>query len=250
MDKSRIATRNRCSETGGLGTGPSKHTGGSRSTVEHTIKLAAELRRPPNSWDIFKKLHKRKDGSFVDAKSKCISVGCVCCFSLTKHCRTYPYFVKLLKKKKVDFMQLCVLLLRRFAIIVCVAIEQIFGAALCAVFGSDLSSFFIIVMIRCSQGLALYQDQNSVTSRNLYAVSDDVAEERIKLLEEEVLHMRENQERILQERLEAEVQQRVEHEVSRLRQQSDDRFKSMEERWSRMMSEMALSSRSSSNPSP
>ncbi|KAH0713346.1 hypothetical protein KY285_008864 [Solanum tuberosum] len=176
MDKSRIATRNRCSETGGLGTGPSKHTGGSRSTVEHTIKLAAELRRPPNSWDIFKKLHKRKDGSFVDAKSKCISVG--------------------------------------------------------------------------SQGLALYQDQNSVTSRNLYAVSDDVAEERIKLLEEEVLHMRENQERILQERLEAEVQQRVEHEVSPLRQQSDDRFKSMEERWSRMMSEMALSSRSSSNPSP
>ncbi|XP_049377785.1 uncharacterized protein LOC125842527 [Solanum stenotomum] len=101
-----------------------------------------------------------------------------------------------------------------------------------------------------SQGLALYQDQNSVTSRNLPAVSDDVAEKRIKLLEEEVLHMRENQERILQERLEAEVQQRVEHEVSRLRQQSDDRFKSMEERWSRMMSEMALSSRSSSNPSP
>jgi len=101
-----------------------------------------------------------------------------------------------------------------------------------------------------SQGLALYQDQNSVTSRNLHAVSDDVAEERIKLLEEEVLHMRENQGRILQERLEAEVQQRVEHEVSRLRQQSDDRFKSMEERWSRMMSEMALSSRSSSNPSP
>ncbi|XP_006346684.1 uncharacterized protein [Solanum tuberosum] len=73
MDKSRIATRNRCSEIGGLGTGPSKHTGGSRSTVEHTIKLAIELRRPPNSWDIFKKLHKRKDGSFVDAKSKCIN---------------------------------------------------------------------------------------------------------------------------------------------------------------------------------
>ncbi|XP_049356306.1 uncharacterized protein LOC125820922 [Solanum verrucosum] len=57
-----------------------------------------------------------------------------------------------------------------------------------------------------SQGLALYQDQNSVTSRNLHAVSDDVAEERIKLLEKEVLHMRENQERILQERLEADVQ--------------------------------------------
>ncbi|KAH0740253.1 hypothetical protein KY290_033296 [Solanum tuberosum] len=61
-------------ETGGLGTGPSNHTGGSRSTVEHTRKLAIELRRPPNSWDIFKKLHKRKDGSFVDAKSKCINL--------------------------------------------------------------------------------------------------------------------------------------------------------------------------------
>ncbi|KAG5630249.1 hypothetical protein H5410_001966 [Solanum commersonii] len=54
---------------------------------------------------------------------------------------------------------------------------------------------------------------------------------RIKLLEEEVLHMRENQERILQQHLEAEVQQQVQHEVSHLRQQSDDRFKSMEERW-------------------
>uniref|UniRef100_M1CPL9 Uncharacterized protein n=1 Tax=Solanum tuberosum TaxID=4113 RepID=M1CPL9_SOLTU len=115
---------------------------------------------------------------------------------------------------------------------------------------STLYSKKMYIWRKGSQGLALYQDQNSVTSRNLYAVSDDVAEERIKLLEEEVLHMRENQERILQERLEAEVQQRVEHEVSRLRQQSDDRFKSMEERWSRMMSEMALSSRSSSNPSP
>ena len=99
-----------------------------------------------------------------------------------------------------------------------------------------------------SQSSTLYQDQNSVTSRNSPAVSDDVAEERIKVLEEEVLHMRENQERVLQERVEAEVQLRVDQEVLRLRQQSDDRFKSMEERWSRMMSEMALSSRSSSNP--
>ncbi|KAH0765171.1 hypothetical protein KY285_001042 [Solanum tuberosum] len=82
-------------EAGGLGTGSSKHTGSSKSTVEHTIKLAIELCRPPNSWDIFKKLHKRKDVSFVNAKSKCIN------------------------------------------------------AALCAVFGSDLNSFFIIVLIRC-----------------------------------------------------------------------------------------------------
>ncbi|XP_059285030.1 uncharacterized protein LOC132038372 [Lycium ferocissimum] len=95
-----------------------------------------------------------------------------------------------------------------------------------------------------SQGLTMYEDQNSTTSRNLSAVTDRIAQERIKLLEEEMLRMRENQERILQERVEAEAQQRVAREVLLLRQQSDDRFKSMEERWTRMMSEMALSSRS------
>ncbi|KAK4350496.1 hypothetical protein RND71_029809 [Anisodus tanguticus] len=42
---------------------------------------------------------------------------------------------------------------------------------------------------------------------NLPAVT--AAEEHIKLLEEEMLHMRENQERIFQERVEAEVQLRV-----------------------------------------
>ncbi|XP_059301670.1 uncharacterized protein LOC132053599 [Lycium ferocissimum] len=73
LEKSRIATQNRRSETGGPGTGPSKHTGGSKSTVEHTIKLAIDLRRPANSWDVFKKLHKRKDDSFVDPKSKSIN---------------------------------------------------------------------------------------------------------------------------------------------------------------------------------
>lgn len=59
----------------------------------------------------------------------------------------------------------------------------------------------------CMIGLSRFDIQNSVTLRNLPVVSDDVAEERIKVLEEEVLHMRENQERILQERVEAEVQQ-------------------------------------------
>ncbi|PHU00892.1 hypothetical protein BC332_30679 [Capsicum chinense] len=79
-------------------------------------------------------------------------------------------------------------------------------------------------------------------------VSDHVVKERIKILEKEVSYMRENQERVLHERVELEVQQRVEQEVSRLRQQNDDRFKSMEEQWSRMMSDMTLSSRSFSNP--
>ncbi|XP_060211202.1 uncharacterized protein LOC132638274 [Lycium barbarum] len=91
-----------------------------------------------------------------------------------------------------------------------------------------------------SQALTMYKDYNSATSCNI--VTDRAADqERIKLLEEEMLRMKENQERIIQERVEAEVQQRVEKEVS-------DRFKSMENRWSHMMSVMGLSSRSSGSP--
>ncbi|KAM3285458.1 hypothetical protein P3S67_024257 [Capsicum chacoense] len=102
---------------------------------------------------------------------------------------------------------------------------------------------------KCAYGLGfqastLYKD----VTCNFSVVSDHVAEERIKILEKEVSYMRENQERVLQERVELEVQQRVEQEVSYLRQQSDDRFKSMEEQWSRMMSHMTLSSHSFSNP--
>nr|XP_033515360.1 uncharacterized protein LOC117279848 [Nicotiana tomentosiformis] len=48
-----------------------------------------------------------------------------------------------------------------------------------------------------SQALTLYPDSNSATSRTLHDVPDHVAEERIKVPEEEVLRMRETQERIL-----------------------------------------------------
>ncbi|XP_055814496.1 uncharacterized protein LOC129884179 [Solanum dulcamara] len=132
-----------------------------------------KLRPPPNSWDIFKKLHKRKDGSFVDAKSKCIN----------------------------DKME-----------VVIVAAISIPSDDSQEVQELDINRLYFDVVggekksIVCMIGLSKFDIQNSVTSRNLSAVSDDIAEERIKVLEEEVLHMRENQERILQE-LEAEVQQ-------------------------------------------
>ncbi|KAF2296876.1 hypothetical protein GH714_010866 [Hevea brasiliensis] len=71
--KSRLTAQNRRSETGGPGTGLSKHTGGSRSTVEHSQKMAQELHRDPNSWEVFKKLHKKKDGTFVDTRSQSIN---------------------------------------------------------------------------------------------------------------------------------------------------------------------------------
>ncbi|KAM3339874.1 hypothetical protein P3S68_029743 [Capsicum galapagoense] len=60
-------------------------------------------------------------------------------------------------------------------------------------------------------------------------VSDHVVKKRIKILEKELSFMRENQERVLQERAKLEVQQRVEQEVFCLRQQSDDRFKSIKD---------------------
>lgn len=89
-----------------------------------------------------------------------------------------------------------------------------------------------------SQASTLHKDMTC----NLPVVSDHVAKERIKILEKEVSYMRENQERVLQECVELEEQQRVEQEVSHLRKQSNGRFKSMEEQWSRMMSHMTLSS--------
>ncbi|KAF2290106.1 hypothetical protein GH714_002618 [Hevea brasiliensis] len=71
--QSGLLNLDRHSETGGLGTGLSKHTGGSRSTVEHSLKMAKELHRDPYSWEVFKKLHKKKDETFVDARSQSIN---------------------------------------------------------------------------------------------------------------------------------------------------------------------------------
>lgn len=41
--------------------------------------------REPNSWEIFKKLHQKKDHSFVDAKSKSINVSFVLSFSFFRY---------------------------------------------------------------------------------------------------------------------------------------------------------------------
>ncbi|XP_019257782.1 PREDICTED: uncharacterized protein LOC109235999 [Nicotiana attenuata] len=220
LEKSRVATQNRCSETGGPGTGPSKHTGGSRSTVEHTIKLAIELHRPANSWDIFKKLHKRKDGNFVDTKSK--TVGDKMEVAMATAILSSSDDSQKFQNADINRLNL----------------DVVGGEKKRRVYGLG------------SQAATLYQGCNSATSRHLPVVPDPAADERIKVLEEEVLRMRETQERILQERVEAEVQQRVDQEVSRLNQQKDDRFRSMEERWMRRMSEMALSSHPSGVPTP
>ncbi|MCD7469716.1 hypothetical protein HAX54_008884 [Datura stramonium] len=110
--------------------------------------MSSQLSRPENSCDIFKKLHKRKNGSFVDTKSKCIN--------------------------------------------------------------DKMEAIIAVTVSKSSDGSQELQEHDI---NHLYfdvVVTDHAAEERIKLLEEEVLHMRENQERILQARVEAEVQQRLE----------------------------------------
>ncbi|XP_074580679.1 uncharacterized protein LOC141837120 [Curcuma longa] len=66
------AQNNRNPNAGGTSTGSSKHTAGSKSIVEHAIDLASTLHRPGTSWEIFRTTHKKKDGTFVDERSKAI----------------------------------------------------------------------------------------------------------------------------------------------------------------------------------
>ncbi|XP_074562379.1 uncharacterized protein LOC141818858, partial [Curcuma longa] len=66
------AQNNRNADAGGTSAGSSKHTAGSRSIVEHAIELENTLHRPGTCWEIFRSTHKKKDGTFVDARSKAI----------------------------------------------------------------------------------------------------------------------------------------------------------------------------------
>nr|GLL27171.1 uncharacterized protein LOC109166492 [Ipomoea trifida] len=71
--KSEQQRKNRMSEVEGLGTGCSKHTGGSRSAIEHYHKWREELQKEPNLFECFAQMHKKKDGMFVDERSKRIA---------------------------------------------------------------------------------------------------------------------------------------------------------------------------------
>ncbi|KDP42436.1 hypothetical protein JCGZ_00233 [Jatropha curcas] len=69
--KSEQCSKNRLSETGGPGAGPSRHTGGSISYKVHAERLEAQLQRPPLPHELLEATHTRKkDGQFVDQKSK------------------------------------------------------------------------------------------------------------------------------------------------------------------------------------
>nr|GMD45288.1 uncharacterized protein LOC109149905 [Ipomoea batatas] len=71
--KSEQQRKNRMSEVKGPGTGCSKHTRGSRSVIEHYHKLRDELQKEPNLFECFEQMHKKKDGMFVDERSKRIA---------------------------------------------------------------------------------------------------------------------------------------------------------------------------------
>lgn len=62
--------KNRLSEKCGEGSGPSCHTGGSRTLLEHARQLAKELGWPPHPHELLKKTHIKANDEFVDLKSK------------------------------------------------------------------------------------------------------------------------------------------------------------------------------------
>ncbi|KAJ9177268.1 hypothetical protein P3X46_012504 [Hevea brasiliensis] len=87
----------------------------------------------------------------------------------------------------------------------------------------------------------LYPDSfsSSATSCRTVAVTNHVADDRIRVLEEEIMRMREDQERI--------IQQRVEEEILHLKQQSDEQFHSLQEEMKSMTRQMVSSSGPSSD---
>nr|GMD05945.1 uncharacterized protein LOC109149905 [Ipomoea batatas] len=68
--KSEQQRKNRMSEVVGPGTRCSRHTGGSRYAIEHYHKLRNELQKEPNLFECFEHMHKKKNGAFVDERSK------------------------------------------------------------------------------------------------------------------------------------------------------------------------------------
>ncbi|KAF2309750.1 hypothetical protein GH714_004929 [Hevea brasiliensis] len=179
--KSRIAAQNRCSKTSGPSTGLTKHTGGSSFTVERNLKMAEELHRDPNSWEVFKKLHKKnkkkKDETFVDARSQSINAMVVAATADAT-----------LNSQDDDSQEISVNVNRLYLAIVGGEKKQrVYGL------GSHASTLY------------LDSFSNSAASHRPATMTDHVADQCIRVLKEEIVCMRENQERILQQRIEEEV---------------------------------------------
>ncbi|XP_073137087.1 uncharacterized protein [Henckelia pumila] len=72
QNKSDKAKKNRNTEPEGPGTGVVKHIEGSHCFIEHSIKMREELGRDASAYELFKTLHQKKDGTWVDARSKAV----------------------------------------------------------------------------------------------------------------------------------------------------------------------------------
>ncbi|XP_052170420.1 uncharacterized protein LOC127786798 [Diospyros lotus] len=74
--RSAQASLNRLSETGGLGAGPSRHTGGSISSAEYKRRMTHEFGRKPTLIELFEQTHSKKteEGQmvYVDRRSSSV----------------------------------------------------------------------------------------------------------------------------------------------------------------------------------
>ncbi|XP_055959869.1 uncharacterized protein LOC126659895 [Mercurialis annua] len=73
--KSDVARANRMSEPAGAGSGPVRHTGGSRSAIRHMDVLADELGRKPTATELYTRMHSTKadKGVMVDKRAQDMS---------------------------------------------------------------------------------------------------------------------------------------------------------------------------------
>ncbi|XP_050211685.1 uncharacterized protein LOC126661850 [Mercurialis annua] len=73
--KCDVARANQMSEPAGAGSGPVRHTGGSRSAVRHMDVLAEELCRKPTATELYTRMHSTKadKGVMVDKRAQEIS---------------------------------------------------------------------------------------------------------------------------------------------------------------------------------
>ncbi|XP_075494464.1 uncharacterized protein LOC142532040 [Primulina tabacum] len=72
QNKSEKAKTNRNTEPEGPGIGVIKHIGGSRCFIQHSIKMREDLSRDASAYELFKMMHQKKDGTWVDARSKAL----------------------------------------------------------------------------------------------------------------------------------------------------------------------------------
>ncbi|XP_042375831.1 uncharacterized protein LOC121969677 isoform X2 [Zingiber officinale] len=79
------ARSNRNTEPSGPSTEIARHTSGSKSIVKHAMDLEHDLARQPTCMEVFLKIHKKKDGSFVDFRSQALHVRLLTLFHLFMH---------------------------------------------------------------------------------------------------------------------------------------------------------------------